>query len=121
MKTIQELVADRAAALKKRLGEVADEAHGMIRAVRRKLDTLERKLKADPGGAFTSADAGVEEALTLAFRLSRLAGIAIEATTLAELEKAAAKVEAVAPVVSKPEAGEIPGMEDDGKGEADDE
>ncbi len=123
MKKLEELLAKRRAAMKKRIAEVAEEAQGMIRAVRRKMDDLEARLKRDPVGASTGEGAGVEEALTLAYRLSRLGAIAQEDNILQELEKAAAKIEEpVAARVSKPEAAEIPGMDDDkAKGGSEDE
>lgn len=48
-----------------------EEALGMIRALRKKLDETEGILKRDGAPAFMEGDAGIEEAMTLSYRLSR--------------------------------------------------
>ena len=117
MQTIAKLVAAKRDALEKRAEDVRGEAQGMIRAIRRKLEDLEGRLNRKTG-KYTEADAGVEEALTLAFRLSRLVSLELQAAAAHELEKVAEEAEARIPLVAldppkEPGAAEIPGMDEE--------
>ncbi len=94
-----------------------EEAQSMIRALRRKLDDTEKLLDRRDGSAtFTHQDAGVEEALTLAYRLSTLSSADHATRAGLDLEDA---VQAMPAAPSKPAKAQAPKATGEGEEKTD--